>query len=210
MRPYELSQQSNLLAADLLPAVAPRFRHNRSMPEIKAERKLFVLTFFSSLCATPERPSPGCLPPAVTAPGALATAGPAPLRWATTQIAPSTAASAPTRTPARHRPGCGSKCPVGCGTETDIPRRDRFGACPGTIEPDAPELLPRRKPTIPLESASGPSVNSASARSAGKPSACRPEPRAASWWSSMVLPASAGHKTDVTNYGGAESCRLTD
>src|ERR1035438_4098091 len=25
MRPYELSQQSNLLAADLLPAVAPRF-----------------------------------------------------------------------------------------------------------------------------------------------------------------------------------------
>src|ERR1022692_43626 len=74
----------------------------------------------------------------------------------------------------------------------------------------APELLPRRKPTIPLESASGPGVNSASARSAGKPSACRPEPRAASWWSSMVLPASAGHKTDVTNYGRAESCRLTE
>src|ERR1039457_5433365 len=58
--------------------------------------------------------------------------------------------------------------------------------------------------------ASGPGVNSARGRSAGKTSACRPEPRAASWWSSMVLPASAGHKTDVTNYGGAESCRLTE
>jgi hypothetical protein len=34
-----------LLAADLLPAVAPGFRHNRSMPENKSERKGFVLLF---------------------------------------------------------------------------------------------------------------------------------------------------------------------
>jgi hypothetical protein len=29
---HELSQKGNLLAGDLLSAVAPRFRHNRSMP----------------------------------------------------------------------------------------------------------------------------------------------------------------------------------
>src|ERR1035441_6243133 len=136
MRPNELSQESDLLAADLLPAVPPGFRHNRSMPEKKAERKNFVSIIFNSLSAIPVRlRSPGCPPPAVTAPGALPVAGPVLFRSATTQIAPSTGASAPTRTPVRHRPGCGSKCHVGCGTETDIRRRDLSGACPGTIEP---------------------------------------------------------------------------
>src|ERR1019366_1103131 len=48
----ELSQESNLLTVDRLPAIAPRFRfrHNRSMPEMKAERKPFVgvvSTYFS-------------------------------------------------------------------------------------------------------------------------------------------------------------------
>src|SRR5277367_883875 len=52
MLPDELSQECDLLAVDGLPAVAPRFRfrHNRSMPEINAERKLFVAaisTYFS-------------------------------------------------------------------------------------------------------------------------------------------------------------------
>src|SRR5664280_41489 len=44
MLPNELSQESDLVAIDRLPAVAPRlrFRHNRSMPEMKAERKAFV------------------------------------------------------------------------------------------------------------------------------------------------------------------------
>jgi hypothetical protein len=33
MRRNELPQESKLLATDLLPAVPPDFRHNRSMPE---------------------------------------------------------------------------------------------------------------------------------------------------------------------------------
>jgi hypothetical protein len=45
MRPNELPQENNLLATDLLSAVAPRFRHNRSMPEMKSERKSFVEIF---------------------------------------------------------------------------------------------------------------------------------------------------------------------
>jgi hypothetical protein len=44
MRPNELPQENNLLATDLLSAVAPRFRHNRRMPEKEAERKCFVAT----------------------------------------------------------------------------------------------------------------------------------------------------------------------
>jgi hypothetical protein len=42
----ELSQERDLLTADGLPAIAPgfRFRHNRSMPEMKSERKPFVVT----------------------------------------------------------------------------------------------------------------------------------------------------------------------
>src|SRR5512133_921792 len=47
MRPNELSQKGNLLAGDLLPAVEPRFRHNRSMPEEKSERKGFVSAHLS-------------------------------------------------------------------------------------------------------------------------------------------------------------------
>jgi hypothetical protein len=42
MRRDELPQKSELLSVDGLPAVAPRFRHNRSMPEKKSERKLFL------------------------------------------------------------------------------------------------------------------------------------------------------------------------
>jgi hypothetical protein len=42
MRPDELHEESDLLTANLLPAVAPRFSHNRSMPEKKAERKGLV------------------------------------------------------------------------------------------------------------------------------------------------------------------------
>src|SRR5438477_859155 len=47
MRLNELSQKRNLLAGDLLPAIAPRFRHNCSMPEEKSERKGFVSAHFS-------------------------------------------------------------------------------------------------------------------------------------------------------------------
>jgi len=47
MRRDELPQEGNLLAADLLPAVAPRFHHNRSMPGKKSERKGFVLFFLT-------------------------------------------------------------------------------------------------------------------------------------------------------------------
>jgi hypothetical protein len=53
-------------------------------------------------------------------------------------------------------------------------------------------------------------VTSASARSGGKSAACQPEPQAVSWWSSSVLPSPAGTTTDVTNYGRAASCRLTE
>src|SRR5919109_624677 len=42
MRPNELLQKRNLLAVDLLSAVAPRLRHNRSMSQKKSERKYFV------------------------------------------------------------------------------------------------------------------------------------------------------------------------
>jgi len=42
VRRDELSQKIDLLAVDALPAVAPRFRHSHSMPELKAERKTFV------------------------------------------------------------------------------------------------------------------------------------------------------------------------
>src|SRR6266852_5504459 len=133
MRPIELSQEGKLLAADLLPTVAPGFRHNRSMPEKKSERKGFVLTFFSSLFATPARlPSLGCPLPAATAPGALATAGLVLCRSATTQTALSTAASVPARTLGRHRPRCGSTFPAGCGTKTGIQRKDPPGVSPGT------------------------------------------------------------------------------
>src|ERR1035441_7541196 len=53
--------------------------------------------------------------------------------------------------------------------------------------PHAPEPLPRRTPTTPLESASGLGGNSASARSIGESSACWVEPQALPWWSSSVL-----------------------
>src|ERR1039457_922210 len=46
MRRDELSQENNLLATDLLAAVAPRFPHNRSMTGKKPERKGFVFNFF--------------------------------------------------------------------------------------------------------------------------------------------------------------------
>src|ERR1019366_1892543 len=51
MLPNELSQESDLVAIDRLPAVAPRFRfrHNRRMPEMKAERKAFVSAFVSAV-----------------------------------------------------------------------------------------------------------------------------------------------------------------
>src|SRR5689334_24579204 len=45
MRPNELFQKGDLLAGDLLAPVAPRFRHNRSMPEQKSERKGFVSAY---------------------------------------------------------------------------------------------------------------------------------------------------------------------
>ena len=48
----ELPQEPNLLAGDLLSAVAPRFRHNRSMPEKTAERKCFVLTDCATLAGS--------------------------------------------------------------------------------------------------------------------------------------------------------------
>jgi hypothetical protein len=52
MFPDEISQETDLLTVDRLPAVAPcfRFRHNRRMPEMKAERKPFlgtISTYFS-------------------------------------------------------------------------------------------------------------------------------------------------------------------
>jgi hypothetical protein len=49
MLPDELSQESDLLTVDCLPTIAPRFRfrHNRSMPEMKAERKPFVGGYFN-------------------------------------------------------------------------------------------------------------------------------------------------------------------
>src|SRR6266545_644522 len=52
MRPNELPQENDLLATDLLAPVAPCFRHNRSMPEKKAERKSFVVAFQLTLRQT--------------------------------------------------------------------------------------------------------------------------------------------------------------
>src|SRR6266516_3826320 len=119
MRPNELPQENNLLTTDFLSAVAPRFRHNRSMPENKAERKSFVATVLNSLSATPARlRSPGCPPPTATAPGALPVVGPVPCHSATIQIALAIGASAPARTPARHRLRCGSTSHADCGTQT--------------------------------------------------------------------------------------------
>src|ERR1035438_4983299 len=86
MRPNELPQEDNLLATDLLSAVAPCFRHNRRMPEIKSERKCFVATVLNSLSATPARLRfPGYPPPTVTVPGALPAAGPVLFHSATTR-----------------------------------------------------------------------------------------------------------------------------
>src|SRR5580693_1878825 len=79
MTPDELSQESDLLPIDGLPAVSPRFRfrHNCSMPEIKAERKPFVVGYFNLLFATPARLlSPDCPPPTATALGAPAISAP--------------------------------------------------------------------------------------------------------------------------------------
>jgi len=45
MRPNEFLQKRNLLAVDLLSAVAPRLHHNRSMTQKKSERKYFVSVF---------------------------------------------------------------------------------------------------------------------------------------------------------------------
>src|ERR1017187_6755953 len=101
MLPNELSQKSNLLTVDRLTAIAPRFRfrHNRSMPEMKAERKPFVGGLFNLLFATLERLlSPGCPPPAATAPDAPGAHERALCRSATTRIAPATAVSAPAKT----------------------------------------------------------------------------------------------------------------
>src|ERR1035437_5398160 len=156
MSPNELPQESKLLATDLLSAVATCFRHNRSMPEKKAERKCFVATIFNSLAATPARlRSPDCPPPTVTAPGALPAAGPLPFHSATTQIALSTGASAPARIPARHRPRCGSRSRAGCGTQTGRPRKDRPGVSPGTTEPEdrSPSFHPLPRPLPGYESA---------------------------------------------------------
>ena len=49
-------RKRDLLTVDGLPAVAPfRFRHNRSMPEVKSERKPFVGFLGSSTYFSPHR-----------------------------------------------------------------------------------------------------------------------------------------------------------
>ena len=88
---------------------------------------------------------------------------------------------------------------MSCVTEREGPPRLRTGV--------SRRRLP---PTTPPGSASAHGVTSASARSGGKSAACQPEPQAVSWWSSSVLPSPAGTTTDVTNYGRAASCRLTE
>src|ERR1019366_405897 len=80
----------------------------------------------------------------------------------------------------------------------------------GTEYPMLPSHHRGCRPTTPLESAGAHGVNSASARSAGKSSPCQPEPQAAFWRSSSVLPSPAGTTTDATTYGRAPSCRLTE
>src|ERR671922_2023141 len=47
MRSNELLEKGNLLAIDLLTAVAPCRRHNRSMTQPKSERKYFVSAFLT-------------------------------------------------------------------------------------------------------------------------------------------------------------------
>src|ERR1017187_8071482 len=135
MLPNELSQESDLVAIDRLPAVAPRFRfrHNRSMPEMKAERKPFVGGLFNLLFATPAQLLfPDCPPPAATVPDAPGARGRPLCRSATTRIALATAVSAPARTLGRHRPGCGSRSHADSEIQTGIRRRDLPGVCPGT------------------------------------------------------------------------------
>jgi len=147
--------------------------------------------------------------------------------YASLQTAPSTAVSAPAGTLGRHRPECGSRSRAGCGTQTDTPKKDLPGVCPGTTGRDcqSPSFHPpprsppesasaarsesRRLPqrpaqprqirrpgsspldayltAWPFQSANGRCANSASVRSAGKPSACRLEPQAAPWLPSSVL-----------------------
>src|ERR1035441_4912810 len=76
--------------------------------------------------------------------------------------------------------------------------------------PRAPEPPPQLPPTMLRESASDRDVTSASARSVGRSSPCRPAPQAASWSSSSVLHPLQGGWIDVTNYGRAASCRLAE
>src|ERR1019366_4642743 len=72
----------------------------------------------------------------------------------------------------------------------------------------APEPLPRRTPTTPLESASGLGGNSASARSVGESSACRVEPQALPWWSSSVLLPLTGLAPTVPTTAGRRHAAL--
>jgi len=51
------------------------------------------------------------------------------------QIVASTVASAPARTPRRHKPEFESRSPAGCGIRTGIPRKDRLAVSPGEAGP---------------------------------------------------------------------------
>src|SRR4030088_162966 len=99
--PDKLSQEIDLLTVDRLPAVAPcfRFRHNRRMPEMKAERKPFLEGIFNLLFATPARlPCLDYPPPAATAPDVPARSVPVRRRSATTGSVLLTIVLSPART----------------------------------------------------------------------------------------------------------------
>src|SRR5438270_2208861 len=75
-------------------------------------------------------------------------------------------------------------------------------------KPHALEPLSPLPPTTPRGSASGLCALFASARNAGRPSACQRESQTVLSRPWPVLLAQQGVKTEVTNYGWAESCKL--
>jgi hypothetical protein len=202
------------------------------MSEKKATQ-VFCCSFFNLLCATqaPLR-SPGCLLPTATGPGALPAAGPVPCHSATTQIALATGASAPARTPVRRRLRCGSRFHAGCETQTGPRRKDRPGfswqhpsplPIPEALWAAAAEAAREHsaKPTVwdgtSSKSVAGATVGSADAGpdAANRLSLPYSKPRALDARNTpraladiVVLLAPPGRKTDVTNYGWAESCTL--
>src|SRR5207237_10833271 len=119
------------------------------------------------------------------------------------------------QTPAAHLTACGAAAPLpglslpaDASPDASAPGLPIPAAASACHTPNAKlgrwgrlrarEPVPPLQTTAALESASGPCARSATARNAGKPSACRGEYRETAWPSSVLL-VSARRKTDVSN-----------